>query len=168
MELSTLRPKNLKEMRSVHGIGSRKLDAFGDIFLSVIRNYSIDDTSGEKLEFRSFESDRSQRSFVIGNAFNSGGSLQDIAELYKIKPERVLFHLHRHCLSGNDINTEKLKESLSLPEDKCKAVLDSFRELGTERLSPIHEKFNGSIKYIDLHILRIIFLQWNKKNLKEN
>jgi ATP-dependent DNA helicase RecQ len=38
-EMTQLRPQNLDELGRLSGIGARKLEAYGDAFLAVIRQY---------------------------------------------------------------------------------------------------------------------------------
>ena len=39
IEMAELRPQNMAQMAEIHGVGARKLDAFGDIFLAAIKDF---------------------------------------------------------------------------------------------------------------------------------
>ena len=39
IEMAELRPHTMTQMAEVHGVGARKLEAFGDVFLAAIRDY---------------------------------------------------------------------------------------------------------------------------------
>ena len=39
IEMAELRPRNMTQMAEVHGVGARKLEAFGDVFLAAVRDF---------------------------------------------------------------------------------------------------------------------------------
>ena len=38
-EMAQIRPRSLRDMALVSGVGDRKLDAYGDAFLAVLKQY---------------------------------------------------------------------------------------------------------------------------------
>ncbi len=169
VQMSAAYPQTENELLGISGIGINKLETYGSIFLTLIKSYCTrkniktkfssnltTGTSKQKLKNNS-----GKRYIVIGEEFNKGKSLDKLAEEYNVKPQTIISHLTRYVTEGNKVRSEGIKEKISIPEDKYQAVFSSFKEEGTTTLSNIFEKFNKEISYVDLHLLRIIYLNEN-------
>ncbi len=151
-------PVNSHSFLRINGVGSRKLETYGDIFISIIKSYC------QRKNIYVSEFSSSGRSFnkpkheITAESFNNGTSIEKLAELYNLKEQTIINHLARYTNEGNKIRTEGLLERISLGKEHHQKVFDAFSSEETLSLKPIHEKFNGEISYEDLHLLRIIYL----------
>ena len=156
-------PVNSHSFLRINGVGSMKLETYGDIFISIIKSYS----QGKNIDVNGASSSSMKRSFnklkheITAESFNNGNSIEKLAELYNLKEHTILNHLTRYTSEGNKIRTEGLLERISLGKEHFLKVFDAFSKEETLSLKPIHEKFNSEISYEDLHILRIIYLNNN-------
>ncbi len=170
IQMSADFPQSEKELLNISGIGINKLENYGSIFLTIIKSYcvrknisaktpSLQRTAASKLKLKN---NPDLRHIVVGEAFNKGNSIDKLAEDYKVKSQTIITHIERYANEGNKVRIEGLKENISLPEKEHKKIFEAFKEDGTSTLSNIFEKFNKEISYIDLHLLRIIYL--NEQN----
>ena len=88
--------------------------------------------------------------------WNEGKTVSQIAKMRKFTEGTILSHIEKLVLKGkinrvdlSHILTPVLKNSLS----KIHAM---FRELDTDRLSPVFEKFNGVYSYEELRLARLL------------
>jgi len=95
--------------------------------------------------------------------WNEGQALSQIAKARELQEPTILNHIDKLVRIGkiNRIDLSRLiSPSLthSLPQ-----IHDAFRELGTDKLSPVFEKFNGRYSYDELRLARLLL---NKKSMK--
>jgi superfamily II DNA helicase RecQ len=101
---------------------------------------------------------RKRRSDEVGELFQAGLTLDDIAARYSVQRETAITNLQRFREDGGRIDPEQLLASSKLPEAERRRVLEAFERLGTERLAPVHEALGGAVGYDELHLLRLYAL----------
>lgn len=88
--------------------------------------------------------------------WNEGKTILQIAKARRLKEQTILDHIEKLVMTRK-INRMDLPRLLtpylthSLPK-----IHTAFRELNTDRLSPVFEKFNGAYSYDELRIARIM------------
>jgi ATP-dependent DNA helicase RecQ len=158
-------PLNEIEMLAITGVGRRKLETFGEAFLSIIKEYYHSNKEAEEIrkrnrhKFKTQSSVRSSRAEDIATAFNSGTTIENLAEEYNVKQERIYYHLLNYCLAGNKIETGNLKQYISLSENQKEEAFKAFDEQGTQKLATLYFSFNGTISYNELRALIMIYIQ---------
>ncbi len=71
----------------------------------------------------------------------------------------ILEHLTRYAQAGHPLrNGEDMQLLSSVTPELKQAALAAFQELGTAYLKPIYDQLNGTVKYDDLKILRLLYL----------
>ncbi len=168
-EMSTTYPRDESSFLNISGVGIRKLESYGGIFLSIIKSYclrkNIIYTSVEQKKARHRQNrsglERPKHIFV-GESYNDGSSIDELAKEYDVKPQTILSHIARYANEGNKIRTDGLLEKLTISSEQQQKVFEEFDTEGTVTLKNIYDKFNQEISYEDLHILRIIYLQKRK------
>jgi superfamily II DNA helicase RecQ len=98
---------------------------------------------------------RRRRWDEVGELFQSGLTLDDIAERYSVQRETVVANLHRFHRGGGQIDPARLLLCSRLGEAERRRVLETFDRLGLERLGPIHDALGGAVGYDELHLLRL-------------
>lgn len=169
-EMATYFPQTREAFARIHGVGQRKLERYADEFLPVIRAYcqprqlaerpKSPPTESVKAGVRSAQSPRSMR---IGEAYQAGATLADLAEQYGIKRQTVITHLARFVQAGESLPEQQLLAESSLAAEVQEQVLAAFEQHGAERLRPIFELFEGEISYEELHLLRVVHRSRNNR-----
>ncbi len=163
-------PQSRESFAHMHGVGEAKLEKYGDIFVPLIRDYCGPKGIGENLALPAAASGnapqparqrnrsiRNARCTSIGEDFNAGMGVAELAEQHGIRPQTVINHLKNYLLSGRALSAERLRQHVPLPDDRCRAVLAFFRENGADRLKPAFLHFQEAVSYDHLHYLRLLF-----------
>lgn len=180
-EMALYYPRTRESLSAIYGIGTRKLEKYGDAFLDIIREHcqthpipepqkpAINQPASERsLASPSEPSPASpddsgkRRHLVIGEGFNEGRTVEQLAGDFNIQPETVHKHLYQCLQEGFPLRNNDFSMNSRLTEDQQKAVLSSFARLGTDRLRPIFEDLNGEIPYEELNLLRLHHLCRNQ------
>jgi ATP-dependent DNA helicase RecQ len=164
-EMAYYYPMTERSMRSTNGVGEVKLARYGEIFLNIIRKYCQDRNLEEKprqIERQAFHSSRpelSGRAVQVGEAFNAGRTIQQLAAELQVQPDTIMQHLINYALEGSPMRQSGEFLALSrLPPEQQVAALEAFKKLGAERLKPVFEELGGMISYDELKILRLHYL----------
>jgi len=122
------------------GVGTRKLELYGDQFLAVISEYA---------------DDRKAPDTVIDSAdlFKLGFSVQQIAQKRGYKEETIYNHLSQALEQGMLVLTDVVE----LPEQDIKRIQEAILGLPEEQLNalkPVYELFDGQYSYGVLRCVR--------------
>lgn len=129
-QMADRRPLSDAEMLDIEGVSERKLQLYGDAFLSIIRRFVLEKTAyGEKIQGAS--------PFISFNFFKNGLSVADIAEKRGFSPPTILGHLATMYERGELIDIQQwvspeecdiIQGALPLfePLNQSKAVFDHF------------------------------------------
>jgi ATP-dependent DNA helicase RecQ len=157
VEMAACFPQSPQSFLAIHGVGQRKLTAYGERFLAVIRVYCAERGLAERpgaappppvLE----GSARRRRWQEVGEAFAAGASAEEQMALYSVKQGAIVQHLARYVYAGNQLDPSRVRALSALEQQE--QVIAQFARLGTERLSPVFEALGGAISYDELHLLR--------------
>jgi ATP-dependent DNA helicase RecQ len=171
IEMAVNYPRDESTFLNISGVGIRKLESYGSLFLSIIKSYclrkNIVPVSGiqkrtRRREKRGFDK---PKYIIVSESYNDGSSIDDLVKEYDVKPQTIISHLARYANEGNKIRTDELINRLLITSDQKQKVFEEFETEGTVTLKNIYEKFNQEISYEDLNILRIIFLQKRKLSI---
>ena len=144
MAMLEARPKNLRELGAISGVGERKLDAYGAEFLAVLAEFTGQDahpTAGDDTSLETLE------------LFRLGYSVEKIAMSRNLKADTVYNHLTKYLESG----AIELAEVVDLPTTEINAVTAVLKSLSHEQkqaLKPVFEHFNGQYSYGLLRCIR--------------
>jgi ATP-dependent DNA helicase RecQ len=163
-EMAAHLPQTPESMLEVHGVGRTKLERYGSIFITIIDDYCQDhpvertpSSPAEPLPTR-LGADRKGRQTMIGEAFNSGQSVESLAQEWNVKQSRVLNHLLHYFQQGHSLRSEGLLPLITIPDNLRLRIMDVFEQLGPQLLRPVYEALHGEIGYDDLHIMRLYYL----------
>ncbi|MBK7500005.1 MAG: DNA helicase RecQ [Ignavibacteriales bacterium] len=160
-------PQTENEFLRIGGVGVKKLESYGSIFLSIIKNYLKNNDVKQKSIKQTTRIKKSAldepRHRVVAKAYNDGSSITELAEEYNVQEQTIVNHLARFTNEGNRIRLDGLLERVTIDKSKQKKVFNEFDENGTVTMRNIFEKFNGEISYNELHLLRVIYLNNRKK-----
>jgi len=134
MAMFEARPKTLKALQGISGIGTRKLEQYGQQFLEVIQAY--DESPGHF-------SDTSVESV---NLFRLGYSIPQICQTRGLKESTI----YKHLADGLEQGLLVLAEVVELPEAEMARLEDTILQLSdgaNQALKPVFDSFAGQYSY---------------------
>lgn len=165
-EMARYYPESRDDLLKLYGIGRIKMEKYADAFLDVIREYCqvhqisrpqasipVNEPVSVPLEQKS-----SLRQMEIGERFNSGYTVDQLARELNIKHSTVIDHLYRYCRENQPVRKDHLLMSSKLTEDQRQSVFSSFSRLGTHRLRPVFDDLNRTIPYDELKLCLMYYL----------
>ncbi|KAF0159229.1 MAG: Uncharacterized protein FD159_699 [Syntrophaceae bacterium] len=159
-EMAFYYPQSKESLMALYGIGQGKLEKYADVFLDIIREYCQTNQIPEKQKpvmvdppdpaFRG--NNGGLRHIVIGERFNEGRTVDQLAMDFNIKRSTVIDYLFRYQYNDRIFRTENILMNSKLTEDQQQSVFSSFARWGTERLRPVFDDLNGTIPYEELKL----------------
>ncbi len=161
MEMSYYFPQSEEKLMGIYGVGSAKMKKYGDIFLDIIRAYCEEHNIKERsrdLNRRINKSTSSRKHDRVGREYNSGKSINHLAEQFGVKKVTILSNLKKFVDDGNSIDPAGVLEASELSERKRDEVFESMKRIGPELLKPVYEDLNKEVDYNELRILQLAYL----------
>ena len=170
IEMATLYPQSRQSFLAINGVGEVKLNRYGNVFLTVIRNFCEEHNiaEGQASMLASNPTPRAggkKRFIQIGEAFQAGKSIADLIQEFHIKRSTIVRHLFDYIKSGNALPPERVLAESKLSPQLQKESLAAFERLGGDYLTPVFEALRQKASYDELHIMRIYYL--SKKMLEK-
>ncbi|MBN1451554.1 MAG: DNA helicase RecQ [Anaerolineales bacterium] len=159
-EMAAYYPQSAENLLNISGVGQMKSRQYGDAFLEVIQSYCKKHGLSEKQKETSRDkSDSNRRYVLVGEAYNSGETVQSLMARYHVTAGTILDHLTRYLSAGNILrNGEDLHGLTSVTPEQQQAAFAAFDELSPMFLKPVYDKLNGTLNYDQLKILRMLYL----------
>jgi len=160
-EMISQRPRTLNEFAQLPGVGSHKLDHYGQIFIDVLDAHALehDETAPKK----AFEVKVSPHSPINTDfldtvettlqAFNQGLSLEQIAAQRQLKPSTIYTHLSQAIEQGH----LELHQVIKIKEEEIHEIEEELLNRPQEEqhtLKPVFEAFEGMYDYDILRCIR--------------
>ena len=168
VEMATYYPQSPQRFTDMHGVGQRKLAAYGDRFLEIIRTYCAGKGLAERVKrdevspgqplLSGASGMRRPRWQEVGEAFAAGQTVEQLMALYNVKQSTIAAHLSQYVRAGAALDPARIRLLSKLPSEEQARVLAVLAELGPDRLGPIFEALEGRISYDELHIMRVYHL----------
>jgi len=164
VEMAIFFPQTEDALLDIHGVGAVKCEKYSAHFLGIIQEYCQRNAIEErprKIKRKPSPISPSKppkRYVVIGEAYNSGQSVEKIMADFNIKPITVINHLLKYLQGGNVVRSDGLLTLSKISPDKMPLVIKAFKRLGTEFLKPVFDAFDGDISYDELHAVRLYCL----------
>lgn len=183
VEMATFFPQTRGSLLSISGVGQVKAEKFGETFLRIILDYCQEKGLAEKKRARAAanvvapsaggtsaqsslglnaienEDGSYKKFYLIGEGYNAGNGMAELAERHGGGVGTVLENLFRYLQAGYELRLgDDLLAACELDEATKGTVMAAYRVLGTERLKPVFEHLGGVVMYDDLKTLRVIFM----------
>jgi ATP-dependent DNA helicase RecQ len=161
-EMATHYPQTPQRLLDIQGVGQRKLEAYGERFLEVIRAYCSEHGLVERSRptalLPQVQNKGTLRWQQVGSAFADGAAMEQLIAQYDIKESTVVQHLSRYVWAGGKLDAARIRALSKLSEQQQEQVLAVMAELGLERLTPVFAALDGAISYEELHLMRLYLL----------
>lgn len=169
MEMAAYFPQSEASLPAIHGVGEVKLQKYGAVFLEMIRDYCRENDVEEVPKpatpasaprpSASSKPPSQRRPVVIGEAYNDGRSVADLATEFNIKQRTVIDNLYRYVQGeGGVLRPDGLEGLISVGPDLKQRAMESFEELGPDRLRPVYDALGEAVGFDDLQLIRLIYL----------
>lgn len=165
IEIAAYFPQSEESLLTMQGVGTAKLEKYGAIFLDLICRYCNAHHLEEKPKrawkttLAKARTSPQQRHIAVGEAYNAGKSVEDLMTEFGVKQNTILNHLSKYLLEGHELNrVEDFLRLSKLSSEQQQIVLDTFDELGVERLKPTFDMLRGEISYDELRVLAMYYL----------
>ena len=146
-EMARALPQTPQGLRSVPGIGERKLAQYGEQFLDVIRSYcrahGLSERAAVAPRATATPIAQSSRRTEVGTFFAAGVSVEELQRLYGVKADTILQHLIDYHQEGHDVDVERLLSYVRASEAKRGQVFAWFEELGATYLRPCSTRWRA-------------------------
>ncbi|TVQ66117.1 MAG: DNA helicase RecQ [Balneolaceae bacterium] len=160
MEMSYYYPQSEEMLPGIYGVGSAKLKKYGKDFLRVIRTYcegkKIDDRAGVLVN-KVKKTTSGKKYEQVGQAFEQGKGVLELAEEHGVKTATILSHLKSWLDDGNPLEKERIVVLSGLSERKQHEVFKVFDLVGADVLKHAYEELNKSVDYNELRILQLAY-----------
>ncbi len=158
-EIASLYPRNHESLLNIHGIGAHKIEKYGEILLSIITGYCSEHGIAKSSEVNKAKVYlKTPRHIEIGELYNSGISIIEIAEKDEIQQRTVIDNLFRYIQEVGPIRKDLLTSLVPSDEKYLSLILDAFDRVGSEKLKPVFDELNGKVEYDTINICRLYYL----------
>lgn len=138
-EIEAERPLSDEEFLSISGVGQRKLDVYGAVFINEVKAF----TERKKVIKKKSDTHR-----VTYELYKQGLSIDDISEQRNLKSTTIFSHIAKLYSEGKDINIfDFVSKSEVEAVKKAKAELNS-----PDGLKPYFEHFNEHLDYFKIRL----------------
>lgn len=160
VEMVTYLPQSRTSFATISGVGEMKLQKYADVFLPLIREYAAANglaEKGRRISGAGGEG-RGERATAVGEAYNAGQSIDEIAARMGVQRRTIIGHLWKYAQQGNGLRrADDLLELSELNVEAQGRVLACFAELGPDYLRPVYDALGETVSYDELHLLRLVY-----------
>jgi ATP-dependent DNA helicase RecQ len=150
--LAAVRPSSLEKMKHISGIGETRMNDFGAALLNVIVNYCT--SSGVAFDCAPpppaprREPTATPSRTQAYDAFRRGATIEEVMAMTARARTTIAGYLADFIVTERPASIDAW-----LPRDQYDLIAPAVERLGTERLKPIYEEFEGSISYDDIRLV---------------
>ncbi|BCX10231.1 MAG: hypothetical protein KatS3mg066_4090 [Fischerella sp.] len=157
--MAQVKPQTKDAFSRLSGVGSHKLNQYGDKFLAEIRAYCQEHNAQEpKLNPTSSLTSVSATALQTLLLYQQGLSVSEIAEKRNLRPTTIFSHLCDLIEKNQPIDINHL-----VPLEKQQKILQVLEIIGDISLTPIKEYLGDSYSFEEIRLVRS---QWRKKSHK--
>ncbi len=155
--LARVRPSSLESMQRVRGVGEKKLEAFGDLFLEAICEYCQTNDQSTDAADPAHEVSSAPRSRMTRpnprkdkalEMFAQGASAEEVAQTISRAMRTTWGYLIEY------VEKEKpASVSAWVADDQYERIIQATVELAADRLRPIFDHLNGEVPYEQIRLV---------------
>lgn len=139
--MSVSQPTTLEQFSLLSGVGKRKLEQYGTLFVANILEYQ----QASQISPRARQSHTQHETLTL---FEQGLDIEAIATERNLKPTTILTHLADAILQGQAIDLNRL-----ISPDRQIPIRHAIAQLGMEALKPIFDHLEGTYSYGEIRVM---------------
>lgn len=153
-EMAYYFPKDSKSFSKISGVGVKKLDQYGNIFLEVINYFTKTNNlvSPEKTEAIDVKVKQPTYFLKTKELIQKKVPIVRIAKHEKLSQDTIINHIEKMIDAGEVLDLEYLK----LPRDRYEVMRKAYLKCGDEKLKPVFEYLEGKYNYDELKLVRVL------------
>ncbi|HMB46173.1 MAG TPA: RecQ family ATP-dependent DNA helicase, partial [Candidatus Methanoperedens sp.] len=141
--MASRRPCNPEDFRKITGVGDKKLERYGGIFISEIRRFCLkQDSTIQPVKKQSSE-------HVTLEMLDQGMDLDEITLKRNLSLNTIYAHIEKLIISGENVDIGKL-----IKKEKMESISSAILELGAQNLKPLKEKLGDNFSYGEIRLVR--------------
>jgi ATP-dependent DNA helicase RecQ len=142
-QMAAKRPLTPEDFRKITGVGDKKLDKYGVIFISEIRRFcEKQGTSSSPVKKRPSDS-------ITLEMLHQGMDLDKITLARNLSLNTIYGHIENLILTGENIDIEKF-----VSKEKIKTISNAIIEIGGGALAPIKDRLGDNFSYGEIRLVR--------------
>ncbi len=152
-------PRTLDAFARVPGVGSRKLNAYGERFVRAIDRFcdahglsaapTVPRPAWEQERRLGVAPARTSTMLETLRLYRAGMGIEQMATARQLTQDAIVTHLRKLIEAG-----EPIEVSDFVPNDHYRRIADAFAEVGFAALSPVKEIVGDDISYAELRLVR--------------
>ncbi len=157
-EMAYYFPQTKEDFGHISGVGDKKLTQYGDIFLSVIANFSKNNNiepiplANKNKTIIKTVTIKTKFNFKTKELIIKKIPIKRIAKIQNLRSDTIINHLEKLIDAGEKLDLEYLK----LPRDNYETIKNAFIECGDEKLKPVFEYLKEKYPYDEIKLVRIL------------
>lgn len=162
-QMSTYYPITVESMLNISGVGSNKVEKYGELFINTIQNYVIENnieipnsrgTLPNKKKVSAVSIKPKEDTIITSyNLFIEGKNIDEIAKVRGLTRQTIENHLLKCYELGMEINLNDYINS-----NFETAIYNAIDTLGTEKLRPLKDALPEEVSYFDIKYYIIKYL----------
>ncbi|MBU4222613.1 MAG: helix-turn-helix domain-containing protein, partial [Euryarchaeota archaeon] len=142
-QMAERRPCTPEDFRKITGVGDKKLEKYGVIFIGEIRRFC------EKNDSFSQPAKKQSSEYFTMQMLDQDMDLDEITLKRNLSLNTVYGHIEKLILAGENIDIGKL-----VKKEKIEVISNAILEIGAEALKPIKERLGDNYSYGEIRIVR--------------
>ena len=152
--MAQVQPQTLAEFGTISGVGARKLEQYGERFLSEIKAYRQEQGLAVSRIAKKADSPNFTQLMTL-DLYEQGLSIEEIAKQRNLRTSTITSHLAELIEMGKQIDLA----GLVFPE-RQKIIMEAIQEIGeTEALKPIYEYLGEQFSYDEIRLVKALWRQ---------
>jgi ATP-dependent DNA helicase RecQ len=152
--MAQVQPQTLAEFGEISGVGARKLEQYGERFLSEIKAYRQEQGLAVSRTAKKSDSPNFTQLITL-DLYEQGLSIEEIAKQRNLRTSTITSHLAELIEMGKQIDLA----GLVFPE-RQKIIMAAIKEIGdTEALKPIYEYLEEQFSYDEIRLVKALWRQ---------
>lgn len=142
-QMAAKRPCTPEDFRKITGVGDKKLESYGAIFISEIKRFcEKQGLSSQPVKKRSSDS-------ITLEMLEQGMDLDTITLARNLSLNTIYSHIENLILAGENIDIKKF-----ITKEKIEVILSAILEIGGGALKPIKDKLGDNFSYGEIKLVR--------------
>ncbi len=149
--MATYFPRSRSDFRTISGVGERKLEKYGELFLEEIIGYCKERNIEPKpIGIRNHHAETITSTLQETlELYNQNLAIEEIARKRNLTTGTIVAHIGKLILSGEEIDIDKLVDI-----DKQEHIVSVMSIIGSEKLAPIKEELGDDCTYEEIYLVR--------------